>query len=82
MARKTQRQAVLEWLQTGAGITSMEAFKELGATRLSAIIFDLRKRGYNIEAQDVQVKNRFGNTVTIARYRLQDSPADNGDNVL
>ena len=27
MARRTKQQAVLEWLQTGAGITSMEAFK-------------------------------------------------------
>ena len=73
MARRTKQQAVLEWLQTGAGITSMEAFKSLGATRLSAIIFELRAKGYDIKAEDVKVKNRFGSTVTVARYTLNDS---------
>ena len=73
MARKTQQQAVLEWLQAGAGITSMEAFKELGVTRLSAIIFNLRKEGHDISSESVQVTNRFGGRSTIARYHLQDS---------
>lgn len=73
MARKTQTDAVLEWLQTGAGITSLDAFKELGATRLSAIIFNLRRQGYDIEAENVRVRNRFGNTVTVAKYYLKDS---------
>ena len=73
MARKTQTDAVLEWLQTGAGITSLDAFKELGVTRLSAIIFNLRRQGYDIEAENVRVRNRFGNTVTVAKYYLKDS---------
>lgn len=81
MARKTQQQAVLEWLQTGAGITSMEAFKHLGATRLSAIIFELRAKGHEIESENVQVKNRFGSPVTVVRYFLK-KPVDNGENVL
>lgn len=71
MARKTQTNAVLEWLQTGDGITSLDAFKELGVTRLSAIIFNLRRQGYDIEAEDVKVKNRFGSTVTVAKYYLK-----------
>lgn len=73
MARKTQTDAVLEWLQTGAGITSLDAFKELGVTRLSAIIFNLRRQGYDIESENVRVRNRFGNVVTVAKYYLKDS---------
>lgn len=82
MARRTQQQAVLEWLKTGAGITSMEAFRSLGATRLSAIVFELRRKGYDIDSEDVTVTNRMGAKVKVARYYLRDSHADDGDNVL
>lgn len=71
MARKTQKQAVLEWLQTGAGITSMEAFRELGVTRLSAIIFNLRKDGHDIEGESIESVSRFGAKVKFTRYRLK-----------
>lgn len=71
MARKTQAQAVLEWLETGAGITSMEAFKQLGVTRLSAIIFNLRKAGHDIEGEDLTTTNRFGTKVKYTRYKLK-----------
>ena len=73
MARMTKQQAVLEWLQTGAGITSMEAFKSLGATRLSAIIFELRAKGYDIASERVKVSDRFGGITTVSRYYLRDT---------
>lgn len=65
---KGQRKAVLEHLQNNGSITSMEAFENYGATRLSAIIFDLRKLGYDIETKDIATKNRYGNTCVYARY--------------
>lgn len=82
MARKTQKQAVLEWLQTGAGITSMEAFRELGVTRLSAIIFNLKHKGYNIETVMCEGRDRFGSPMRFARYYLRNSHVDSGENVL
>ena len=78
----TKTQAVLEWLQTNASISSMEAIQNFGATRLSAIIFNLRKRGYNIETVMVDGRDRFGNQMRFARYYLRDSPVDSGENVL
>lgn len=39
---------VLKHLQENENISSMEAFELFGATRLSAIIFNLRKYGYCI----------------------------------
>lgn len=74
--------AVLEWLQTHASISSMEAIKQFGATRLSAIIFKLRKKGYNIETVKCEGTDRFGNRMQFARYYLRDSPVDSGENVL
>ncbi len=68
----TQTQAVLDWLRTHASISSMEAIQNFGATRLSAIIFNLRKRGYNIETVMVDGRDRFGNQMKFARYYLRD----------
>ena len=65
---KGQKKAILEHLQNSGSITSMEAFEQYGATRLSAIIFDLRKLGYDIETKDIATKNRYGNTCVYARY--------------
>lgn len=64
--------AVLQWLQTHASISSMEAIDNFGATRLSAIIFNLRKRGYNIETVWCEGTDRFGNPMRFARYYLRE----------
>lgn len=50
----TKTQAVLDWLKTHASISSMEAIQSFGATRLSVIIFNLRKRG--VRHRDSQVR--------------------------
>lgn len=78
----TKTQAVLDWLKTHASISSMEAIRSFGATRLSAIIFNLRKKGYNIETVKCEGTDRFGNKMQFARYYLRDSPVDSGENVL
>jgi len=67
---KNQSEAVLYHLKNEGSITSWEAVKEYGATRLSAIIFNLRKDGYNIESIPKKSKNRFGNSVTFVEYVL------------
>ena len=66
MRNKTK--SVLEYLQTGRGISSMEAFEMFYATRLSAIIFNLRKCGYNIISNWVEEGNRFDNEVRESRF--------------
>ena len=70
MAKQSQKKAVLKYLQTHKKITSLNAIKLFGATRLSAIIFDLRRNGYNIKTHIRTGKNRFGNTVGYAEYEL------------
>jgi hypothetical protein len=51
-------------------ITSMEAFQKFGATRLSAVIFELRKRGYDITSIPEESVNRYGEDCKYVRYRL------------
>ena len=49
-------------------ITSWEAIKEYGATRLSAIIFNLRKRGMEIDTEMVEFTDRFGDKSRFGKY--------------
>ncbi len=61
---------VLSYLKSHKkGISSMLAFELFGATRLSAIIFQLRK-DYDIESIKCEGLNRFGTKVRFDRYVL------------
>lgn len=53
-------------------ISSAEAFELYGITRLSARIFKLRQRGWNISSEPATDKNRYGHTVNFVRYRMGD----------
>jgi hypothetical protein len=72
MNPKNQKEAVLYHLKQFQTITSLEAIKQYGATRLSDIIFRLRKEGYNIESLPFIKTNRFGNSVTLSKYFLNE----------
>jgi hypothetical protein len=63
-----QRTSVMYHLMAFGHITSWEAIKEYGITRLSSIIHGLRNEGYRIDSNDVSKKNRFGNSVTFTKY--------------
>ena len=73
---KSQSDAVLWHLKTYGSITSYEAIKEYGATRLSAIIFNHRKEGYNIDSIPLTKKTRFGRNTTIAKYTYTTPPKE------
>jgi len=63
---------VLKHLKTHKkGITSMDAFERYGATRLSSIIFELRKN-YNIVSIMEEGTDRYGNYMRYARYFLRE----------
>lgn len=68
----SQIEIVKDLLTSGKSITSMEAFKKYGMTRLSGIIFVLRQRGYNIDTIMLEGKNRFGKDTRYAKYRLNE----------
>ena len=67
----TKTNAVLNHLLEKGSITSWEAIKEYGATRLSAIIYNLRYRyGLNIITEDVEFTDRFGSKAKYGKYIL------------
>lgn len=69
---KSQTEDILKYMREEGSITSMDAIREFGATRLSAIIFSLREQGYDIETQMEVGKNRYGRTMEYARYILHE----------
>ena len=66
--QQTHYTRLLDYLKKLKTITSLDAIRDLGNTRLSATIFELRKDGYNIESKDVKVSNRWGGQTTVSQY--------------
>jgi len=78
MKRKeiTQDDRILNHLEENGGITSWEAIKEYGITRLSAVIFRLRKSGKSIKNEWVYTRNRYGDPVKYVCYKLEEELKD------
>ena len=76
MAKQTHATRLLEYLKTYGSITSLEAIRDLGNTRLSATIYVLKEEGHNIQTENAQVATRWTNkdgsrkTTTVAKYSL------------
>lgn len=66
--RITQEEMIRKHLNKKGSITSWEAIKLYGCTRLSAKIYNLRNEGLKIRTEHVTKKNRFGYLVTFAKY--------------
>ena len=62
-----QTSAILAHLRKNKSITSKEAFELYGATRLSAIIFNLRKN-HDILTVMIDGTTRFGDSTKYAKY--------------
>lgn len=62
------RERVLEYIKKFGSITTFEAFTDLGCTRLSEYIRQLRELNINIEDEWIESKNRFGEPVHFKKY--------------
>lgn len=61
--------AIMLHLEEKGNITSWEAIQLYGATRLSAIIYNLRHRyGMEIESEEVAFTDRYGSKASYAKY--------------
>ena len=79
---KSQISEIIHHLRKYKSITSMEAIKKYGATRLSGIIYVLKERGFGIETELVEVKNRYGHITRVAVYHLvKDIDDEGGENL-
>lgn len=68
----TQCDMILNYMRETGGITPWEAIREFGCMRLGARIYDLRRRGITIKREMEHRENRYGKTVSFARYRVEE----------
>lgn len=61
-------QRVFDYMVEFGFITSLQAFTDLGNSRLSATIFNLKKKGVVIGGATIRVKNRFGENRYVKKY--------------
>lgn len=67
----TQKERVLQYMKDFGSITQAQAFYDLGVYRLASRIHDLRMDGVKIKAEQKAGKNRYGETIYFAEYRLK-----------
>ena len=72
MKKLTQHERILYYIKIFGSITTFEAFTELGITKLTTRISEMRRDGINIEGTPITVENRFGDKCHINRYTLGD----------
>jgi len=70
--KMTQTERVLNYIKRFGSISTWDAFRDLGVTRLSARIAEIKKMGYEVETNYQSGKNRFGQTVSWARYSFKE----------
>lgn len=66
----TQSERVMKYIDEFGSISSMEAFADLGITRLSARVFELEKKGVRFNRKQEAAKNRYGEKVYYTRYSI------------
>lgn len=71
MRKGTQTERILDYIEEFGSITQFEALRDLSVMRLASRISDLKRMGYPITSEIEPVKNRYGETCHIKRYRLQ-----------
>lgn len=68
----TQREAIIEYITEFGSITPMQAFADLGITKLATRISEMRKDGMDFKIEMVSVKNRYGKSVSFAKYSFEE----------
>lgn len=69
----TQCEKILAHMRSRGSITSMEAMQEYGIMRLASRISELREAGFAIGKQTIKGKNRYGEHISYAAYRLEEA---------
>lgn len=75
--RPTQKDRILDYLHRFGSITPMDAFHDLGITKLATRISEMRDDGIDFKISIERSKNRFGEATHYARYSLKECERGN-----
>lgn len=70
--KPSQNERIVKYMRDFGSITQLDAMRDLGVMRLASRVSDLKRCGYRISSEWVKVKNRYGETVSFKRYRLEE----------
>ena len=65
-----QKERIKDYLSSGAVLTRLNAWDELGILEAPARICEIRAEGFPVETKMVEVKNRYGESVRVAEWRM------------
>lgn len=68
---KAQKQRTVEHLEKHGKITSLEAIKLYGNTRLSGTMWALKQDGYKFNTRRIKVKNRYEKYTYVTEYYIE-----------
>ena len=71
MGKMTQCEKIVKYMEEAGGITQRDAFY-FGCQRLASRIHDLKKQGYNIKSEMVEVTCADGTKTYVAKYSLME----------
>ena len=66
----TQKEMVIQYIEDFGSITPMEAFSDLGITKLATRVSEMKKDGIEFKTEMVHGRNRYGKPTRYARYSL------------
>lgn len=65
---RPQAERVMDYMKHNGSITSLQAINDLGITRLSSVIFDMKAEGWDILDRFITVQNRYGEDCRVKQY--------------
>lgn len=71
MEKLSQCEMIIKYIRDFGSITTLQAFNDLGCTRLASRINDLKNQGYRFRDKYVTSKNRYGVKVTYKKNYLE-----------
>lgn len=66
----TQCEKILQYIEENGSITQLDAMREFGCMRLASRMCDIKKMGYTVAKKMETAKNRYGESVSYARYAI------------
>lgn len=67
----TQAERIIDYMDKFGSITPMQAFYDLGITKLATRISEMRKGGMDFDQKYEEAFNRYGEKVHYMRYSLK-----------
>ena len=67
-----QSERIVQYIREFGSISPMEAFRDLGVTKLATRISEMRQAGIEFEQKYEKALNRYGEPVHFMRYSLKE----------